>query len=59
MPSTGTRTHAQRLVQEADLELIQRWNAAETVRSRQPAGTSCDDLLECLGLLDAERPASS
>lgn len=35
---------------------LQMWRAAETVRSHVPLHQGREDLLECLGLTDVERP---
>lgn len=43
----------------ADLQQVQQWRAAETVRAHLAQGEGRDDVLECLGLTDVERPASA
>ncbi|HVM28744.1 MAG TPA: hypothetical protein VM433_13875 [Mycobacteriales bacterium] len=57
MPDTAERTNVQRLADAAASEQMQRWLAAQTVRTRMPAGPEQDELLACLGLADVERPA--
>lgn len=43
----------------ADLQQVQQWRAAETVRAHLGQGEGREDVLDCLGLTDVERPASA
>ena len=40
----------------ADLQQVQQWRAAQTVRAHIQQGPGRDDVLECLGLQDAVPP---
>jgi hypothetical protein len=35
---------------------LEMWHAAQTVRSHVPSDEGRDDLLDCLGLSDVQRP---
>ena len=43
----------------ADQQLLQQWRAAQTVRAHLGQGQDRDDVLECLGLAEVERPAGA
>jgi hypothetical protein len=58
MHSSDTQTNGQRLLANAEFHELQMWRAAETVRRRTPEGADRDELLECLGLTDAQAPVS-
>ena len=42
-----------------DLQEVQRWRAAQTVRAHVGSGQGQDDVLDCLGLTDVERPVNA
>ena len=42
-----------------DLQEVQRWRAAQTVRAHVSSGQGQDDVLDCLGLTDVERPVNA
>ena len=43
----------------ADLQHVQQWRAAERVRAHLSPGEGRDDVLDCLGLTDVERPVGA
>ena len=43
----------------ADLQEVQRWRAAQTVRAHVLQGAGRDDVLDCLGLTDVVKPANA
>ncbi len=47
----------QKLAAAAELQQVQMWQAAQTVRSRVPDQEGREELLACLGLSDVVRPA--
>lgn len=58
MLSPDIQTNGQRLLANAEFHELQMWRAAETVRRRTPEGAGREELLECLGLTDAQAPSS-
>jgi hypothetical protein len=56
MTSTARSSFEQSMAAAADLQLVQQWRAAETVRAHLAPSEGRDDVLECLGIADVERP---
>lgn len=56
MPLPDVRTNHQRLSDAAQDQHVQMWRAAQAVRARTPEGTGREELLDCLGLSDVQRP---
>jgi hypothetical protein len=50
-------SNEQRLADAADSRELEMWRAAQTVRGRVSEEGGRQELLDCLGLLDAARPA--
>ncbi|MCA1711756.1 MAG: hypothetical protein LC789_09035 [Actinobacteria bacterium] len=44
------------LQRSADQQQMQMWRAAQTVRAHIAAEDGLDSMLDCLGLVDAQRP---
>jgi len=59
MTSAVRPTHGESLALAEELQLVQRWRAAETVRARVPQDEGQEALLDCLGLLDVTKPADA
>lgn len=51
------RNNDQKLADAAQFQHLQRWRAAQTVRSRVTEQAECQELLACLDLLDVAPPA--
>jgi hypothetical protein len=43
----------------ANLQHVQQWRAAQTVRAHLDQGQGRDDVLDCLGLADVQPPSAS
>jgi hypothetical protein len=56
MTSVVRPTHEQTLAASAQLQEVQRWRAAETVRSHITQAEEREAMLDCLGLTDVTRP---
>ncbi|MCW2666341.1 MAG: hypothetical protein JWN57_1303 [Frankiales bacterium] len=57
MTPLPARSNEQRLADAADSRDVEMWRAAQTVRGRVQDENGRQELLACLGLLDAARPA--
>lgn len=58
MTTTARPTHTEALAANAEAHEVQRWRAAQTVRSHVSPAQGQDEMLDCLGLLDLTPPAS-
>lgn len=57
MPSLTLPNNDQKLAAAAEVQQLQMWRAAQTVRACVPDEADRDELLACLGLLDVVTPA--
>ncbi len=57
MTLSPVASNEQRLAEAADSRELEMWRAAQTVRGRVSDEGGRQELLDCLGLLDAARPA--
>jgi hypothetical protein len=59
MTSPVRSSYNDALAAVADLQHMQRWQAAQTVRAHVHPTAGRDDVLECLGLSDVTRPGDA